>query len=511
MPNFFLAIILFLSGFFYLSAQTKPKPKATNLPKLEEESATPINTDSPKVEPSRSQVRLIMENDAFGGFSDRYYTNGARLEFNTTASEDNLTRKILGGWNHFFVPKTEETKYLMGLSVGQEFYTPTNISKADVSFGDRPYSSRGYIGNSLTTWTNSSSITTELELGMIGPSVGGKSAQINFHNLIGSPTPQGWDTQIPDSYSVGINTDYRKFWHRFFGAHYNLNLGNIYTNTSAGLIFRLGKVDTNPGPGSSALMPGAPILHREGEGYWYFYINPGGTLQVYNATIQGQIGSDRTYRSSTRTSSLSNWDSFLTNPSYEAGERELLYRSLSEDNGKNALRRFALFNEFLVKGTSNPYDFGMNYLIFNTVFNGAEDIEKVFKTILLKNIADQWDSLPENARILAVYSLFRPQGGKQPSFMRYYAYEILSQFILDPRQREQLLELLREEVEYRENKTYIADLKRPVGFVRAGFVSVSSSGFLVSINYNFQTVDFISASGLPKQHQWLGFQLGKVF
>ncbi len=137
--------------------------------------------------------------------------------------------------------------------------------------------------------------------------------------------------------------------------------------------------------------------------------------------------------------------------------------------------------------------------------------KKVFKTILLKNIADQWDSLPENARILAVYSLFRPQGGKQPSFMRYYAYEILSQFILDPRQREQLLELLREEVEYRENKTYIADLKRPVGFVRAGFVSVSSSGFLVSINYNFQTVDFISASGLPKQHQWLGFQLGKVF
>ncbi len=492
-----------------LFAQTKNQSPNT---KKQISTAEIEEIEPDKKEPeSQHQLRLILENDAYGGFSDRYYTNGTRLEYNTTASENNLTRRMFGFWNELFLDKSESTKYLMGISTGQEFYTPTNIRKADVSFGDRPYSSRGYVGNSLTTYTESASVTTELELGMIGPSVGGKSAQINFHNLIGSPTPQGWDTQIPNSYSVGVNTDVRKFWHRFFGTHYNVNLGNIYTNTSVGMIFRLGNVDKNPGPGFSAMMPGAPILHTPGKGYWYFYINPGATLQIYNATIQGHIGSDDTYKNQNRGTSLSNWDQFLKSPTYEVGERELLYRTLSEDNGRNSLTRFIIFNEYLVKGSSNPYDFGTNYLIFNTIFNGAEDIERVFKLVVLKSVADNWQALPENARLMAIYSLFRPKGGEQPTIVRYYAYEILSQFILDPNQRNALLELLRQEIEFRQDKTYTGDLKRAVGFIRAGFVSVSESGFLFSINYNFQTIDFESAKGLPQQHQWLGFQLGKVF
>jgi hypothetical protein len=510
----YITLTLCIASEIYSQTKNPPGAKSPK-PKVESKKQPQTVTTPPieeKKEPeSQSQFRLIMENDAFGGFSDRYYTNGTRLEFNTTASEKNLTRRIFGFWNQLFINESADTKYLMGFSVGQEFYTPTNIRKADISFGDRPYSSRGYMGNSLTTWSDSASVTTELELGMIGPSVGGKSAQINFHNLIGSPTPQGWDTQIPNSYSIGINTDVRKFWHRYFGTHYNVNLGNIYTNTSAGLIFRLGNVDKNPGPGFSALMPGAPILQNPGNGYWYFYINPGATLQVFNATIQGQIGSDNTYKNQSKDTALSNWDNFLKSPTYETGERELLFRTLSEDNGRNSLRRFILFNEYLVKGTSNPYDFGTNYLLFNIIFNGAEDIEKVFKLVLLKNISDNWGSLPDNARLMAVYSLFRPKGGEQPAFVRYYAYEILSQFILDPTQRNALLELLRQEVEFRENKTYTGDLKRAVGFFRAGFVSVSDGGFLFSINYNYQSIDFQSARGLPQQHQWIGFQLGKVY
>lgn len=505
--NILISYLLFFS--LDVLAQVKnPKTAKTLLPNAEANEETQLEKKEPE---SFSQFRLIMENDAFGGFSDRYYTNGTRLEFNTTASESNVTRQIFGVWNHLFIPKTEDTKYLMGITAGQEFYTPTNIRKADVSFGDRPYSSRGYVGNTLTSWTESSSVTTELELGMIGPSVGGKSAQINFHNLIGSPTPQGWDTQIPNSYSVGVNTDVRKFWHKYFGTHYNINLGNIYTNASVGVILRFGNVDQNPGPGFSALMPGAPILQIPGKGYWYFYINPGSTLQVYNATIQGQIGSDKTYKNQSRSSSLGDWDGFLKSPTYETGERELLYRTLSEDNGRNALRRFIIFNEFLVKGSSNPYDFGTNYLLFNIIFNGAEDIERLFKLVLIKSISDNWEALPENARIMALYSLFRPKGGEQPAFVRYYAYEILSQFILDPTQRSALLELLRQEVEFREDKTYTGDLKRAVGFFRAGFVSVSEAGFLFSLNYNYQSIDFQSAKGLPQQHQWLGFQLGKVY
>ncbi|MCW7463658.1 lipid A deacylase LpxR family protein [Leptospira limi] len=490
-------------------AQSKQNKKQTLIkpvvePPIEIERATPNN-------PDQYQIRLIMENDAFGGFSDRYYTNGSRLEFHMSAGESNPTRRVFSYWNDLFITPNEKTRYLQGFAVGQEFYTPTNIKKADVSYGDRPYSSRGYFTNSLTTFTEDTSITTELELGMIGPSVGGKTAQTNFHNFIGSPTPQGWDTQIPDSYSVALKTDIRKYYHRFFGTQYNVNLGNIQTDVSFGLIFRFGNVDKTPGPGSSALQPGSPILHEDGKGYWYFYVNPGGTLQVYNATIQGQMGSDKGYKSQNRSSAFSNWDSFLNNPTPDVGEKELQYRLLSEDNGKNTLQRYILFNEFLVNGTTNPYNIGLNYLIFNNIFNGAEEIERTTRLFLLSNLAAQWDQIPTNARALAVYSIFRPEGGKLPPIVRYYSYEVLSQFILDPKQRETLLQLLREEIEYRDNKTYVADLKRAVGFIRAGFVSVSNAGFLFGLHYNYQTIDFQAAKGLPQQHQWIGFQLGKVF
>lgn len=459
-----------------------------------------------------SQIRFMTENDGYGGFSDYYYTNGARLEFNTLAEEGNLYRSIFSSWNGLFVRETEETKHYMGLALAQEFFTPTNISKADISFGDRPYASRVYMGNSLTTWTEDSAITTELELGMIGPSVGGKTAQQNFHNYINSPIPQGWDTQIPDSYSVGLKTDIRKMHHPFFGTQYNLNLGNIHVDASFGLIFRLGNVGRNPGPGSSVLQPGQPILKEVNEGYWYFYVNPGVTFKGYDATIQGAMGSDNKFKNGSRDSAFTGLDTGLfQNPTVEDGFRQVLYRTLVEDNGRNSFERFVLFNEFLVEGTNNPNGIGLNYLLFNNVFNGAEEIESGLRLFLIDNLFQRWNSLTEQDRAVAVYSLFRPQGGRISPLVRYYSYAILSQYILDPNQRAVFLQLLEQNIDFSERRTYVADLKRAVGFIRAGFVSVSSSGFLFSLNYNYTTVDYQSARGLPQYHQWMGFQLGFVF
>lgn len=460
---------------------------------------------------AESQVRFISENDGYGGFSDQYYTNGARLEFGTTAGENNFNRILFGRWNRIFAAEDESTQHIMGLALGQEFFTPTNISKADISFGDRPYSSRVYFGNSLTTWTENTSVTTELELGMIGPSVGGKTAQKKFHNYIGSPIPQGWDTQIPDSYSGAIRTDIRKMHHRFFGTQYNVNLGNVNTDLSFGLIFRLGNVDRTPGPGSSVLQPGPQILKRSDQGYWYFYLNPGGTFQVYNATIQGRMGTSRTFKNSRRDSAFSDMDAFLENPTPEAGYREWMLKSLIEDNGKNSLRRYMLFNHFMVQGSQNPHTIGLNYLLFNNIFNGAENVEQTMRAFLISNLVTEWGSLSDSAKAIAIYSLFRPQGGRIPPLIRYYSYELLSQYILDPAQRAVFLDILRQDIEFSEKKTYVADLKRAVGFVRAGFVMVRENGFLFSVNYNYTTIDFQSARGLPQSHQWIGVQLGQVF
>jgi hypothetical protein len=460
---------------------------------------------------AESQVRFQTENDGYGGFSDRYYTNGGRFDFFTDASERNWNRAVFSGWNQLFSEETEDTKFYSGFSIAQEFYTPTNIKKADISFGDRPYASRAYFETSFTTWTNDTSVTTGLELGVIGQSVGAKSSQKKFHNYIGSPIPEGWDTQIPDTGTIGIRTDIRKFHNPYFGMNYNFRLGNAISDASIGFIFRLGKVGTTPGPEGNVLNPGAPILSNQGNGYWYFYINPAVGFQGFNATIEGPLGRGSKYRINQRESFFSNLDGILDNPAPEVSFREAILEALIQDNGKNTNERFLLFNYFLVENTNNPYDIGLNYLLFNNIFNGAESLEPGLRLFLFKSLSENWESLGERERVIALYSLFRPDGGKIPTLIRYYSYEILSQYILDPNQRALFLEVLRQNFALTEGKTYVAGIQRAVGFFRAGFVFVSDGGFLFTLNYSYQTIDFQSAKGLPQYHQWAGFQLGTKF
>lgn len=461
---------------------------------------------------TQSQVRFISENDGYGSFSDRYYTNGGRLEFHTVARESNLTRYLLSGYNDLYVGSNDNTKHWMGLSVGQEFYTPTNITKADISYGDRPYSSRAYFGNSLTSWTDNRSVTTELEFGMIGPSVGGKTAQKKFHNYIGSPIPEGWDSQVPNSGTFALKTDVRTFYHPYFGTHYNVNLGSANTDASFGFIFRLGNVGRTPGPGFSALQPGPPIMKEESNGFWYFYLNPGGTFQAYNATLEGNIGDKRRF-SSTQSGSLfsSNANLYQLDNDPNTFLGNIVLENLSKDNGNNTLERFALFNLFLGQGSNNPNDFAINYLLFNNIFNSSEQIESGFRIFLIQNLLDDWNTLGDQQKIIALYSLFRPEATKLNPVVKYLSYELLSSYILDPNQRILFLELLRQNFAETEGRTYVAGVKRAVGFIRAGFVLVTDGGTLFSLNYSYSTIDFQSAKGLPQQHQRLGFQLGKVF
>ncbi|WCL49323.1 lipid A deacylase LpxR family protein [Leptospira sp. GIMC2001] len=457
------------------------------------------------------QIRMLSENDSYGGFSDRYYTNGGRIEFHMDAEKYNPTRFAFEGWNNLFVTTSPETKHFMGISVGQEFYTPSNIKKSEVSYGDRPYASRAYLGSSLTTWSSNASVTSEIEIGLLGPDVGGKNAQKKFHNYIGSPIPQGWDTQIGNQTSLALKTDIRKFYHPYFGMNYHFTVGNVQADASVSVIFRWGNVGTEPGPGFNALSPGPPVLQNPGVGYWYFYLNPGGTFQGYNGTIQGKMGDGRVYRSDAGNNFL-NSDSaiFQTNASNDI-IGNLIVNSLYEDNGNNSIDRYILYQLFLVRGSENPYGDGLNYILFNNIFNSSEEIEAGLKIYLFSNILETWPTLDENARIVALYSLFRPEGQKLPVLARYLSYEILSQYILDPNQRLLFLTALQQGLVETEGKTYVANLRRAVGFIRAGFVFVSDAGLLLSLNYNYSTVDFEPAPGLPEGHQWLGFQLGKVF
>ncbi|TGN18782.1 lipid A deacylase LpxR family protein [Leptospira idonii] len=457
------------------------------------------------------QIRVMGENDGFGGFSDRYYTDGERLEFHTKVAKGNFTESILGKWNSFFLKDSSQSEDLVGFSLGQEFYTPTNIKKSDVPFGDRPYASRIFAGHSLTTFTEDTSVFTEIELGMLGPESGGKLRQEKFHSQIGSPSPQGWNTQIPNTTTFQFRTDYRHFYFPYLGVNAEGQIGNAYTKMNLGLIFRLGNMGKNPGPGFSVLQPGPPVLPTRGEGIWYFYLNPSYTYQLYNATLEGRFGEGNKYRESSRSTAFSDINQFLEPlPSPERISRESLLEQLVSDNGHNSLQRFFLFHS-LMPNQNLTTDIGLNYILFNNIFNGAESLEQGLRLYLMRNIADQWDGLSDQARLVAAYSLFKPNGENIPMAIRFLSYEILASQILDTNTRLIFLELLRLNYIANQDKTYVTDLKRSVGNVKLGFVGITSGGFLFSLSYQYSTIDFVSAKGLPQYHQWMGFQLGKVF
>jgi hypothetical protein len=143
----------------------------------------------------------------------------------------------------------------MSFSVGQNIYTPEDISLTDPPRDDRPYAGWLFTGLGLVAENGPILDKLELDIGVVGPYSLADEVQTKWHRLIGITTPKGWGTQLKTEPGIALfyERSFRKFYELplhdvipienlgvDFTPHIGGALGNVFTHGALGLTVRFG-------------------------------------------------------------------------------------------------------------------------------------------------------------------------------------------------------------------------------------------------------------------------------
>jgi hypothetical protein len=274
----------------------------------------PVDTN-PTADELRNIITFQVDNDFFNPVyrSDRDYSNGLRLGWLSPALPDLPdTLAALTNFPTFFgeAPVSSVTRRV-GISIGQNIYTPQNTDASQPIYNDRPYAGWLWSAFSLQqTYKRPDPEhpgeevpvrldTVQLELGIVGPAAGGEFVQNNFHTLIGDPRSMGWANQLHNEPTIGLTFERR--WRtgatKLFDAPklewdfipaIGASLSNVMTYARAGGIFRLGKeLQADFGPGrSQPALPGSEGFISNGFG-WYVFAGANGEAVARDMFLDG--------------------------------------------------------------------------------------------------------------------------------------------------------------------------------------------------------------------------------
>lgn len=224
-------------------------------------------------------------NDAFLR-TDYYYTQGMTLLLVSPGLRHSPVNRILG-------PVLVGSTLHHGIRLHYDGFTPLRIQDPFIRLGDRPYAS--YIYADLFRVASQSArrrrMTTALNVGILGPVAGAKGFQTKFHELLGAPTPRGWDYQVQTDVVLGyegrIEQQLLALGHvAELNGVASASLGTLQTYAGAGATLRLGQRTAtfgSLGVNSKAGRAGQPRLQAYGE------VQAEGRLVGYNATLQGGL------------------------------------------------------------------------------------------------------------------------------------------------------------------------------------------------------------------------------
>ena len=260
----------------------------------------PIPIDAtPSPDERRNIFTLQVENDFFNlfGKSDRDYTNGLRIGWLSPALST-----LPDGWARMLTLPTffgegpvNSVTRRVGVSIGQNLYTPQDTETGQPIFNDRPYAAWLYLGVALqSTYKridpgtgNDDPVrldTLQLDVGLVGPAAGGAFVQNNFHRLINDSTANGWANQLHNEPTLDLTFERR--WRTGHGIlldspklEYDLvpiigaAVGNVSTYASIGGLARIGKdlrADLGP-PRARPALPGSEGFIGEGFAWYLFF------------------------------------------------------------------------------------------------------------------------------------------------------------------------------------------------------------------------------------------------
>jgi lipid A 3-O-deacylase len=200
------------------------------------------------------------ENDKYFAGTDEHYTNGFKFTALSTDLRsfhgDEIPAPVRAMSRMLGNLLTDDLPYKLGLSVGQNIYTPQNTATSAPIPTDRPYAAWLYLGVAFQVYHPPAEIggvtrldVFEITAGTVGPAALGRQVQNGFHDLIDAEHAEGWDNQIHNE--PGLNLVYeRKYristehartgWGADFIPHAGFSLGNIFTYANAGFEVRAG-------------------------------------------------------------------------------------------------------------------------------------------------------------------------------------------------------------------------------------------------------------------------------
>jgi len=262
--------------------------------------AVPTHADNP---PSRTQeddkgiFTFAWENDYFVN-QDEGYTNGVRLGW--LSSETNMLDwvRYLGR----YAPDPTNHKRI-AISLGQSIFTPKDTQRTTYNPNDRPYAAWLYGTVGVIAETGRVINTYQLTLGMVGPSAQGEQVQNGVHNLIGDQTAKGWRYQLKNEPGAVLTFDHK--WRGLYqrnpfglsfdaSPHVGFNLGNIYTNATTGVMFRLGEnlPDDYGPPEIQPSLSGSDFFIPTRELGWYLFAGVDGEAVGRNIFLDGNTFRD---------------------------------------------------------------------------------------------------------------------------------------------------------------------------------------------------------------------------
>lgn len=201
------------------------------------------------------RLTIIEENDSIYLDDDRYYTQGAQLTWlSPSVGADSAFYSpfewLSGGPLAPFRGGGQWRQRRYEILLGQQVFTPSDISEKNPPAEDRPYAGWLYGGIGMIQDTDHRELDhLEVTAGIVGPESMGSNAQNDWHQFIGIGEAQGWDHQLHDE--PGIMISYERKWRfnqpLFWGQEVEAipelgaTVGNVMTYGETGLTLRFGQ------------------------------------------------------------------------------------------------------------------------------------------------------------------------------------------------------------------------------------------------------------------------------
>ncbi|WP_339630852.1 lipid A deacylase LpxR family protein [uncultured Sneathiella sp.] len=243
---------------------------------------------------------FVLENDLFFGL-DQDYTNGVQLAWMSEPDYAPVWALKAARLLPFF---PEDGLVRSSYAIGQNMYTPNDISDPDPPLDERPYAGWLYGAVGIVVETGEKQLDQlQLQFGIVGPSSLAEQSQEFIHKVVGSPKPQGWDTQLKDE--PGLVLTYQRSWRALVSQeiagisvdvtpHVGGALGNIYTYANAGATLRFGwnlPNDYGP-PRIQPGLPGSGFFEQTDDVGLYFFAGLDARAVAHNIFLDGNTFRD---------------------------------------------------------------------------------------------------------------------------------------------------------------------------------------------------------------------------